>query len=803
MKRFIVFFSVFLICANALRAQYAKPILMGNARSMQQTQEGILIQADQGEMQIQVYASDIIRIRVTKEEFAIDHSYAVVQNPVTGGRQGFMIRKENHFWELRTDSMILRIEKNPLKLVFMNINERILNEDYPAFPITWHGTKVTSYKRLFPDEKFIGLGEKTGNLNRRGEHYENWNSDIPGYSLRQDPLYISVPFFIGIHDSLTYGIFLDNSFRTYFNFGASTDDQFSSFGAADGEMNYYFFGSSSVAGIIEDYTWLTGRMTLPPLWSLGYQQCRWGYYPASEFNMLAQKFRAKKIPCDVLYLDIDYMDDYKIFTWHRQRFMNPKRMIDGLTESGFKIVTIVDPGIMVEKGYSFYDEGTDKGYFVRYPNGSNYVGNVWPGRCHFPDFTNPTVRDWWGKSFKSLVDPGVEGFWCDMNEPSAWGQDIPDILQFDFDGQGGSMAQAHNVYGLNMARATYEGTRKLMNGRRSFVLTRAGYAGVQRYSAVWTGDNEATDEHMLLSTRMIQSMGLAGMPFAGPDIGGFIGTPSKELFLRWLSLGIYTPLFRNHAAVGTKDKEPWSFGEDAEDMARDMINQRYRLLPYLYSLFYEASRTGLPVARSLAISYPYDSKIYEWSYQQEYMLGNDLLIVPVSCTQKFVKVYLPKGRWYRWNGGRFYEGKQEVIVDAPLSDLPVFVKASGIIPLQSVIQHTGERPDSILEIHIYKGLLKNSFLWYEDDGVTYQYEQGVYRKQRITYDPVQSSISFSSREGTFISRFKMLRIFFHGFDSIQGIQSETIQVKVKVDPDQVIQSVMIPIPEQTISYQIF
>ena len=337
---------------------------------------------------------------------------------------------------------------------------------------------------------------------------------------RKIPLYQSIPFFMGIHDKVTYGIFLDNSYRTKFNFGASTDDQFSYFSAVNGEMNYYFFGASTVAGIIKDYTWLTGRMKLPPLWSLGYHQSRWGYYPESEFMSIAQKFRDKKIPCDGLWLDIDYMDAYKIFTWHPIRYSQPKKMIDNLHQMGYHVVTIVDPGIKIEKGYFAYDEGVLNDYFIKYPDGKFYTGSVWPGRCHFPDFTKETVRKWWGASFKHLVEPGIDGFWNDMNEPAAWGKNIPDIVQFDFDGNKSTMAEAHNIYGLEMSRATFEGTKQLMNGRRPFVLTRAGFSGIQRYSAVWTGDNTATEKDILMGVRLVNSMGLSGIAFTGADIGG-------------------------------------------------------------------------------------------------------------------------------------------------------------------------------------------------------------------------------------------------------------------------------------------
>jgi len=756
------------------------PVFIGKIKSVEEIDHGILLHTEVAAIRVISYTPEIIRVRIARNEFRPDFSYAVIQSPIGNFTE---MNDGKDSLVLKTDSLKVIIQKNPFRIIFKNLNGRMISEDYSSLPMSWLGTEVTCYKKLFRDEKFLGLGEKTGNLNRRGSKFENWNSDVPAYALNADPLYQSIPFYVGIHDRIVYGIFLDNSYRTIFNFGASTDEQFSSFSAANGEMNYYFFGASTIAGIIKDYTWLTGRMPMPPLWSLGYQQCRWSYFPESEVMNLAQKFRDKKIPCDVIYLDIDYMDGYKIFTWNKERFPEPKTMISKLNDMGFHVVTIVDPGIKVENGYFAYDEGSKNDYFVKYPDGKKYIGSVWPGRCHFPDFTNPGVRSWWANSFVHLTDPGVEGFWNDMNEPSAWGQSIPDILEFTFDGNSSTMAQAHNVYGLEMSRATFEGTRNLLKGKRPFVLTRAGFAGIQRYSAVWTGDNEATDDHMLLSARMVTSMGLSGVSFVGPDVGGFMGNPSKELYARWVSLGVYTPFFRNHSAWDTKAKEPWSFGTDILNLSIDLISIRYKLLPYLYSEFYQSTINGMPVARSLSINYTFDEKIYTWKYQNQYLFGSSILVAPVSCNQNFAKVYLPDGDWYRLSTREFFKGMNEVIVDAPLNDLPVFVMASGIIPMQSVVQYTSQKPSSLLELHIYNGSRSNTFVYYEDDGSSYDYEKGIYYKRSIDFDPEKRIIQLSKADGTFTSKFSAVRMVLHNFREVMSVNVNGTNYTVKLKSD--------------------
>ena len=751
-----------------LMAQSDLPISAGKVSSIKLTERGFDVRATNAFARVYTYSPAVIRIRITKEEPKDDFSYAVIRQPSDFVRD---LKKTSDSAVMLTDSLQIIIYTNPMRFSVRRLNGEVISEDYANLPVSWLGTEVTCYKKLFPDEKFLGLGEKTGNLNKRGGSYENWNSDVPAYATNLDPLYQSIPFFIGVHDKIVYGIFLDNSYRTKFNFGASTDEQFSWFSAANGEMNYYIFGATTVAGIIRDYTWLTGRMTMPPYWSLGYQQCRWSYFPESQLMTIAQQFRDKQIPCDVLYLDIDYMDSYKIFTWNPERFPNPKSMIEKLNGMGFHLATIVDPGIKIDKDYFAYNEGLANNYFAKYPDGKNYTGSVWPGRCHFPDFTNEKVRKWWGNAFTHLVVPGVEGFWNDMNEPSAWGQSIPNIVMFDFEGRKTTMAQAHNIYGLEMSRATFEGTKELLKGKRPFVLTRAGFAGIQRYSAVWTGDNDATDDHMLLSARMVTGLGLSGVSFTGPDVGGFMGNPTEQLFTRWMSLGVYTPFFRNHSAWDTKSKEPWSFGLNIERVVRDMIAQRYRLLPYIYSAFHESAISGLPVARSLTINYTFDEKVYWGNYQNEYLFGDNILVAPVSCNQQAGKVYLPEGGWYRLGSDEFYKGNSEVTVDAPLDNLPVFVKSSGIIPMQSDIQFTDQKPSNILNIHIYKGDKVNSFIYYEDDGSTFQYEDGQFYKRTITFDPIKKTILFTKPEGSFTSKFTFYRIILHSFDNLKSLRA--------------------------------
>ena len=740
----------------------------GNITAVHRSGPDIDIQTEHAWVRLTVFCANMIRIRLSDHPFGVDHSYAVVTGPC---QTGFHWQESPAEIRIRTDSLELRVQRAPFLLAFYTPDGRVINEDEKGLGVSWEGTQVTAYKKLQPGERFIGLGEKTGNLDRAGSAYTNWNSDVYGYSVAQDPLYSSIPFYIGIHDSLSYGIFLDNSYRTDFNFGAS-NNRFSSFGAQGGEMNYYFIYHPTVAGIIRCYTSLTGRMNMPPLWSLGYQQNRYSYYPDAEVLRIATTLREKQIPADGITLDIHYMDHYKLFTWDKDRFPDPKAMTAELARMGFKTTVIVDPGIKVEKGYEAYESGLAGNIFLKYSDGENYTGQVWPGWCNFPDFTGEKGRAWWRSEIRHYTDAGVSGIWNDMNEISTWGQKMPDNVLFDFDGHPTTHLQGHNVFGLEMARSSYEGARAALNGR-PFILSRSGYAGLQRYAAIWTGDNRAEDDHMLAGVRLLTSLGLSGVPFTGMDIGGFTGNPSAALYTRWIQLGAFIPYYRNHTALNSRAAEPWSFGEDVLGIARQYISLRYTLLPYLYSHFREASLDGMPVMRSLAIGYTQDPHIYDPAYQNEFLCGADLLVIPEESGVSFTKIYLPGGEWYDAYTGERNAGGQEKLIELSTGRIPVYVRAGSIIPRQSVVQSTSQAPSDTLDLHIYQGKEPNTFVYYEDDGASYDYEKGGYYQRAIHLDPVRRAIVLDKPEGQRPTRFGHIRLLLHGFEGKMLKQDQT------------------------------
>jgi alpha-glucosidase len=737
---------------------------VGELKTWVKMANGISGSTEEAIFQILFYTSNSVRITFSKENFLEDFSYTIVAEPEPVQVQ--VVENDDHL-VVASDALQVHITKNPVRITFLNEHQEVINAD-DALATSWNGEQVTTYKKLQEGERFIGLGEKTGALDRRGHGYTHWNTDAYGYHAGSDPIYCSTPFYIGLHHNLVYGIYLDNSHKSFFNFGAS-NNRFSSFAADCGEMNYYFMHGATVADVIRQYTHLTGRMELPPLWSIGYQQCRYSYYPDKEVMSVANMFREKDIPADVIVLDIHYMEQYKIFSWSKKDFPDPKGLMKKLKDLGFHVVVMCDPGIKVEEGYHTYEDGKLNDVFLKYPDGEYYTGQVWPGWCHFPDFTNPKTRAWWKEQLKEYVHLGIEGYWNDMNEIATWGHMLPENIELDFEGHKGSMRRGRNIYGFQMARSTYEATKELMKGKRPFNLTRSAFSGIQRYAAVWTGDNVAYDEHMLLGVRLVNSMGLTGIAFAGYDVGGFMGNTDENLFARWISIAAFSPFFRGHTMINTRDSEPWSFGERVEEIARNYIKLRYRLLPYLYSLFYEATKTGMPINRSLAIDFAFDDTLYDHRFHNQYLFGPALLVAPVESNKELTKVYLPEGNWYDFYTDEQHAGKQITIADCPLDKLPVYVKGSSIIPMRKQAGTTVDDHGDTVEIHVYKGETPNTFELYEDDGETFSYQNGNFYKRMLEYRPDKNQFILHAVEGTYPSKFKTFSIFFHGFHEINTV----------------------------------
>ncbi len=675
-------------------------------------------------VRISFLTEEIVRVRaVPRGAFPSSRSVAVL--PKDRPAVQMVAAEDDSLVRLSSARTTVNVRKHPLRISVHAADGTILNQD-AARGMAWDGAEVRVWKQRISNEHFYGLGEKSGILNRTSKSYSLWNSDIPAYRADTDPLYQSVPFIMTIRDGRAQGIFFDNSYRSSFDFGVESDARYA-FGANGGEIDYYVFAGPTPADVLRQYTDLVGRMPLPPRWALGYQQSRWSYTPDAKVRQIARTFRQKRIPCDVIYLDIDYMEGYRVFTWNEQNFPRPAELLADLARDGFKVVPIIDPGIKVDTAYRAYRTGMQEDVFLKYPSGDIFLGNVWPGTCAFPDFSKPSTRAWWSRSIAELRETGVRGFWTDMNEPSVF--DVPtktiDLsVIHDDGGERTTHAKNHNVYGMQMTEATYAAAREARPNERPFILTRASFAGGHRFAAAWTGDNVSSWEHLQLAVPMCLGMSISGQPFVGSDIGGFIGAPDGELYARWLQFSVFTPLMRTHTVIGSPDQEPWSFGARFESINRATIELRYRLLPYLYNAMRQASETGIPVMRPLIFSYPSDSGAV-WN-DTEFLFGDDLLVAPVLWLgERERDVHLPKGIWYDFWTNERYEGGRDVRVTAPLERIPVFVREGAIIPTQQILQYVDQAGVNPLTLTVYPAA-NSSSEYYGDDGISFDYERGGY-----------------------------------------------------------------------------
>jgi alpha-glucosidase len=752
---------------------------LGQVISYQKTDHGVEGLTSIGRFSIDIYSAHIVRVRVRRQNQVEHTGYALADNALPP-YSGFTIQENDDAIILKTSALTAEVTMKPdFRVTFKDPAGSVINEDMAGqeLGITFLGAKVTAYKTLQTGERFIGMGEELGDLDRRGSILTLKNTDNYKYDDPRIPMYVSIPFFTGLHHQKIYGLFFNNSYRSVFNFGSS-NKRFASFSFDGGIFDEFFMYDSSVDKIIDHYTSLTGRMPLPPKWSLGYQQSRCSYYPEDRVMFIAKTFRDKHIPLDGIVLDADYLQGYESFRINLQRFPDMRKMSDHLHAMNIELTASVNPGITVDDTYPQYHSGLKENVFLKYADGELFTADIAPNTNHFADFSDPKARRWWSDNMRLYQELGINGYWNDMNEPAIDGQAMPDNVVFDFDGQKTTPLEAQNYYGMLMARASYESFQRYGGNKRPFVLSRSGFAGIQRYAAVWSGDNQAKDEHILLGALLTNQMGLSGVPFSGPDIGGYIGDGNKELYRRWIEVGVFSPYLRNHREQLGAANEPWAYGEEAEAISKSYLDFRYRLMPYLYSAFYEASQSGMPISRSLSINYPFDDKVYDRRYQYEFLFGAGFLVNPMTSKEHSKATYLPAGEWYDLFTDIRYNGGQTLTADYPGYKIPIFVKASAIVPMQVTVQSTRDDPGKILYLHLFNGSEPNRFEYYEDDGQSLNYQAGEYLKRTITFNPTESRLTFSKQLGKFHSSFRKIKIIFHGFGNVQDVTANHIAASV-------------------------
>lgn len=609
----------------------------------------------------------------------------------------------------------------------------ILEEDTELAKLEGHagggdeaGHTSAIVKKLGKEDAVYGLGDKPGCLNRRGYVYVNWNTDNPAPHVDSfKSLYKSIPFFMVLGENYCYGIFADNTYKTTFDFGFESSEYYV-VSHEKGFLDYYFFPGEKPSDVVKKYTGLTGTTPLFQRWIYGSHQSRWGYCSQDEILGIAEAFEKNEIPCDVIHMDIDYMDGYRVFTFDKERFPDTKALSETLADKGIKLISIIDPGVKKDEAYFMYREGMEMDAFAHDAQGAVYENAVWPGTSVFPDFSREDVRKWWGEKTKILLDHGIHGIWNDMNEPASFRGPLPDDVKF----AAGAHDEIHNIYGHLMAKATYEGLLEHDNGRRPFVLTRAAYAGSQKYCGGWTGDNHSIWSHLTLSLEQICNLSLCGMAMCGSDIGGFGSDVTPELLVRFYQAAVFAPFFRNHSAVGTRRQEPWLFDEKTRDAVRKTVRLRYRFIPYIYDLARECERTGEPIVRPLVYEYPHDKMVR--NICDEYLLGKFVLVAPVTVPGKFAReVYLPEGEWYDYETNEKYTGGKYILADAPLDKVPVFIRAGAILPVaEGNIQSTEDITSENTRILTYPG--QGTFIHYEDDNETLAYREGSYNAMEYT-----------------------------------------------------------------------
>jgi alpha-glucosidase len=739
-------------------------------------------------LRVQVLAPGIVRLRYSPDgHFDPDFSYAV--SPAFAPEKVTVSLNENEReYLLVSEQLQVVVAKKGLKVKFYDADDRVLCEDAGGFSarrtILKGWCEVKMEKKCHRKEAFFGLGDKSCGANLAGKKFENWCTDSFAFGKDTDPLYRAIPFYYALYQGLAHGVFFDNSFRSFFDFDSGENGS-ASFWAEGGELNYYFMYGPSPTDVTRAYARLTGMHELPPIWTLGYHQCRWSYYPDSRVREVADTFRELEIPCDAIYLDIDYMDGFRCFTWNYEHFPNPKLLIDDLLKQGFQTVVMIDPGIKEEPGYFLYREGLEKNAFLRTIDGAVAKGAVWPGWCAFPDFTNPTVRDWWGPLYEDLYNKlGVSGFWNDMNEPAVFHvnrKTLPDEVMHDHDGRPCSHRKAHNIYGQQMTRASWDGFRRLKPEKRPFLLARATYSGGQRFSAVWTGDNVGDWEHLQIANVQCQRLAISGFSFCGTDVGGFTGTQDGELFIRWLQLSVFHPLMRVHSAgphksgdslvieeaqlsdpaLHVSEQDPWSYGDKHTDLAKKAIELRYCILPCLYTAMWQHSMNGMPVLRHLFFADAADARLLD--QDRDFLFGEHLLVSPVVQPKiQRQGVYLPKGGWYYFWTGQPMSG--EVFVNVLPDQIPFFVREGAVMPVYPVRQWTGEKPVDELTLYVYYKNGAEISRLYEDAGEGYGYREGEYSLKRFETLGENGNFTLKQhKEGLFGPSYKKVKIYLVGF----------------------------------------
>jgi alpha-glucosidase len=724
---------------------------------------------EQAEVEVSFLACDLVRVEwfpgIPPIGYAISkQDWQEVETSLEETAEGWTLSSKNLGDRVSEALQVIISVDGSLK--FRDSTGQTLREELPP---QRSGQRWTHQARLRKEEHIYGLGERAAPLNLRlakevtqkGEVTEQaktfrmWNYDAAGmYGPGTDPMYICIPLYLGLHSSGSYLIFYENSFEANFTFEDVATAAF------EGGALRYYVTAGSPAQLLERYTELTGRPPLPPRWALGYHQSRWGYRTEEAVRETVKEFKSYELPLSAIHLDIDVQSGFRAFTIDPDRFPKVANFTQELATDGVRFISILNPGIKYSRNSHLFLEGRVLEAFCKLPNEQLVIAPVWPGWCVFPDFTKPLVRKWWSRQYEYLLDVGVAGFWHDMNEPAAfilWGdRSLPKVTQHFMEGRGGDHREAHNIYGLLQAEAGYEALSSYRPQQRPFIVSRAGWAGLQRYAWTWTGDIECTWAALRLTIATVVGLGLSGIPYSGPDIGGFQGNPSAELYLRWFQMSSFLTFCRSHCSNNVEYRAPWTYGEPYLSIIRQFLQLRYRLLPYFYTLAWEATQKGYPPVRPIFWSNSDDSAL--WGVDDAFLLGDALLVCPIfEEGARSRQAILPEGRWYRfWDDG-VMEGHRQVSLDAPLEQIPLLVRAGSILPMAA---------DQKLILHLYPPVQGSS------EGYVYSDAGDGYAESRIEqFQMVRDENGLEltrEQQGDYAVPYKAVQLHLHGFELQQA-----------------------------------
>ena len=726
---------------------------IGAFLELESTPKGVLFHFEDESLSIDFLEAEVIRIKISAGKI-FDESPSCLETSWLP--PAIKTHQRSNSTLIESADLSVEVHHSPFNIKITRSDGSLVLDGYGTSFYKQLNNGFELSRQLHPEDKVYGLGQKTGPLNRQGQSYINWNTDIlsddplkptekHAFDVDFDPYYMTIPFYIHLNSETQQaaGFFIDNLSRSEFSLTKPDNAIHAQFDF--GQYTEYIFTPPQITRINQLYSELTGRQQRPPLWALGHHQCRWKEYSAEAFKAIAKTMRDQAIPCDSLWLDIDYMDGYRVFTWNKKLFPDTEETFQGLIEDGFRIVTIVDPGVKAEVGYSIFDEAQDN--FCTTASGRTYFGRVWPGKTAFPDFFKESCQEWWSDKIADFTKCGIGGIWIDMNEPACGDINAMDML-FERHGTLVPHQVGHNEYGTMMAKATQRGLLHSKPNERPFILSRAGSPGIQRFAANWLGDNASRWEHLPMGLSMSLGLGLSGQPFIGSDIGGFCEKAQEELFLRWMQYAIWTPFFRNHNEHD-QDQYPWSFSSETTALVKSAIQLRYSLLPYLYSQFVSLCvNRGEALQRPLVLDYQSDAKTHD--LEDQFLCGQSILIAPILEEDHLQRtVYLPSGSWYSWNGAELYHGPCEIQLTCTIETIPVFVKSGSIIPqLASIPASTVSADFSEIELRIYSPTDNAcySFELIQDDGISFDWKKGQELITTFTLQKIKNQLILSQTQ---------------------------------------------------------